>query len=204
MKLYHTTSKNRLESILEVGLQPRGSRGGNWFTNCQGHSEMVYLSAKPQDFYGIRACLTPNVDDHYVILEADVIEDNFYPDENFYRRGKQISISEGNREVEGLENKDWSQSLLKIGLIAFKGTVRPENIKVNDIIPVNQSGFYRKDLFDEDNIWIRLVKFDLLLQKANKLEISTYTALHTFWTSAKFADQITEADAKQYILRGRL
>lgn len=142
--LYHGTHLVNLDSILRVGLRPRGYEPSCW-TRYESRPDMVYLT----DAYGFY--FADEGDDAYddgnaikLVIEVDgnlLDPDLFYPDEDFLaqvsvKKGDAASIDDchfairDNLESYRLINGKpaWSESIATLGTCAYRGTIPPSAI----------------------------------------------------------------------------
>ena len=107
--LYHGTSSQFLDSILNKGLKPRKETGvSNWSGDEKSLDDRVYLSNKFEAaIIGRQACKKHGGD--FVLLEIVISTQNLVPDED-----------------NGVKN--WEESLAKV-TCAYHGVIPPDKIK---------------------------------------------------------------------------
>ena len=129
MLIYHGTSANNLDSILNNGINPRSDRKSNW-DKYESRDDMAYLTLAYPFYYA--ACVAEN-DDSLVVFEINcdkLDESKLYPDEDYIAQVVSEQDAVPLNEVHFIirDNIDkwkdlWESSLEKMGNICYKGNV---------------------------------------------------------------------------------
>lgn len=129
-RLYHGTGAGQLDTILECGLQPRGSvRDSNWQGDAASHPDFVYLTSTYPGYFASQT------DESGLLLFVEVFTDDLdetllYPDEDFFAlqlaKGRDFdAVREDARRMALAEPRRWRDSLATFGNCAHRGTVPP-------------------------------------------------------------------------------
>ena len=109
MKLYHGTSIRHLDSILEHGIQPRGSKKSVW-SNAPSRKDMVYLTVA----YPLHFALSAASNEDRLIFEINIHRLNpwsLHPDEDFLMQATRNQRPEGCPKDYRLATKWFRQRL---------------------------------------------------------------------------------------------
>lgn len=152
--VYHGTSVDLVEDILEEGLKPRHATGkSNWDANeTPSIKDHVYLTTLYAGYFGLNA----RTDDEslFAVVEVDLdrLEDSYiYPDEDFVEQAlredlplevpEQLSLNGDMRErtaeirsnIEAFRHY-WQHSLEMLGNVSHRGQIPPEAIRRATIV----------------------------------------------------------------------
>lgn len=173
MKLYHTTSEQFIDDILEQGIKPRGSEPGNWWTNVDGNTELVYLSDQHcTDFYKARMrCRFPDRAAVVIEIDSQFIQENLRIDENLINNedndGWPCTFEERYVQRErALTDGRWQYSIEKIGLCTHIGLIPAETFSIHEM--TYSSPWLRPEFMDQPHEIDRLVIFDMMINEFNK------------------------------------
>jgi hypothetical protein len=145
MILMHGTSSSNVKSIMIEGLRPRKD-AGNWdkLTQIPSITNFVYLASEEINvsFHAMRTSLK-NQNSTFSIVHTEVIEENLYPDENFYLSGLVDAAAMRKAQRKVIKNKqDWKPSLEKKKLVAHRGSIPKTQIVKVDTKPLSESPFF--------------------------------------------------------------
>ena len=151
MKLYHGTSIRNLKRILRDGLQPRGTRAGNWKDTVESHPEAVYLTVAYSLYYAL--CARRGKDRDALILEIDSNKLNPFclcPDEDFLAEVNRkkfpdktlYEVTAHYRDELEEWNDAWELSVQHLGNCCYMGDIPPQAITRFAIVP-NIGGWIR-------------------------------------------------------------
>jgi hypothetical protein len=148
MKLLHGTSSSNAAHIMKSGLKPR--RGvGNWYKKHQfpTNKQFIFLTAAKEayEFHALRTALIHN--SNCTVLEAEVEEENLYPDENLFAVLEQAIIYDKEQlqqyQQKAIASKElWKDSLERAQAVAHRGPVEVDKLKVVSEYPIEKSIFY--------------------------------------------------------------
>jgi hypothetical protein len=147
MKLYHGTGAERLSSILQQGLKPRGRKKGNWSRTVESNPQAVYLTnSYPLHFAGNSA----KNGEQLLVIEIDTDRLNpfsFAPDEDFLEQASRkdpafAHVHDSWPGVEGIRQRtlwfrkrvlkmfsaSWQLSVEHLGTCCYYGDIEPNAI----------------------------------------------------------------------------
>lgn len=174
MILFHGTSNNRLGPIIQDGIKPRGRKKGNWFTNVESNTQMVYLTSQliNAQFYAVRAGIATNTTTGALLLidPNRLDHSKLRADENFYKEDDFCSFEKRRKQrVAAGEDVRWQESLKQTQLCAYRGIVTPEAIIEYHQINIKDMIWYHPSLDDFDTVHDRCLAFDSLLHNFNTI-----------------------------------
>ena len=141
MLLYHGTSSANKQSILQMGIHPRGTGDGHW-EQYPSRPDMVYLTSAYPFYFGLSTG-NDRDDGLKVVFEIDtdkLDQDDLYPDEDYVVQSlaaaHNVPIAEihdqvrSNLEQYRLEGDKpaWCRSVEVMSTCAYRGTVPPQAI----------------------------------------------------------------------------
>ena len=155
MILYHGTSPENADIIMKEGFKPRGETGkSNWDHTLPSQEDFIYLTiAYP--FHFATAASTGSIAS---VIQVEVDEDDFYPDEDFIRQGCKF---DNEVEIDITQYKNCGLlSMIHLGNCA----VLPEAIKV-----IGRKDFKVSDMIYYSDPTISLMNFKIMSEYYKEL-----------------------------------
>ena len=133
MLLYHGTSAQYLEKILEQGILPRCISGqkGNWRDKLQSKPDLVYVSTACPVYYAMQAA---NGEYDLAVIKVNLKKADLYPDEDFIAWSlksfqKDAVLEDLISEINPLEYKEMAAASIE-----YNGTACTLGISIGQII----------------------------------------------------------------------
>lgn len=147
MKLYHGTSLRKAARIMDVGLEPRRSKSGNWQHTMPSRTDCVYMTVAYAMYFALNACKVHS--EHPVVFEIDTLQLNPFsllPDEDYLEQATRrvegkAHIDLPPEEIKGMAartrwfrerlhnyNDYWENSIIGLGNCCFQGVIPPKAI----------------------------------------------------------------------------